>query len=895
MKTKLLILFLLCFEGFSQKPRLHLIIAADVEDNAYTVRNFTKEEKVLNMYNLISRELNFDLQTKYLHASNVDFNAKSTLDYLGNIKVFTKDDIVVFYYIGRGFYPNRSTKFPLLEFQDTKNMLSVEQIRKNLSPIKSRLTLVVADCDESYTLANPRTLPHSLIRTGSVNHESDVFEKVLLASVGNEFNSLDSSRELQIKYDEESIMPNEDSLYIQTCLSGIEIILANNNNHKLEVDRLKQIALISKIISEYPAIGYPKEFDNYKKADLKYTLKLRDNKYQTEKFKSEDYKLLVDSLFLKRKVLDFDDSLNISIRRLFEYDKRPIIPEDWEYSNVESIDYFFEINNQINSKIARINLQKPINADEKQAFAIYKRLEYYKKDYLPSIGPFSALERKSDFDKLPVVSNTIFKTIDFRNEDYDVIIDSMFIKRSLLDKKDTLSKLLDKYIEFEARPLKRPIEFLSIEAVDKYYDNLDQLEHFLALPFKNNQDSISKIKLKYFFDRLNAYAKIGFPNNDLILKNIPTQRDLDIENITDVLYNKDQLFKFDIPLQLKLDSVIDETLTIHTVSLNKNDWAYYLYSKKSLESLRKSNDTSIQDTLLIDIAIRRLQEYPRSGFPNDQKKLKEEIENVGNNTFSYGKNESEERIREGFYGVIIDSLYKNMYLMNLSHPLYYSLDSLIIRKLPKGYKLEASILVDDNTTKPIIMQLFLSECGSIEMANGHQKRLNKNQYLEDYTDFVYNNFNKILRNQNFNKIGDLSLKNVYAPKSNKFIYFYQKSIPKTCSMISNSFVLPDFSKVPTTEKVNEMFEEYIKTNDLRKKKVLKTEITGYFENNAMLKVKPKSISPSVRTRPANISIDDYFIKLDKQTPKVDSLNIREGSVKRNQSFSKITTMMLVEK
>jgi hypothetical protein len=159
MKTKIVFFFLIAIASYAQRPRMHLVIAADVEDNAYTVRNFSKEERIKNMFSLVCREMEFDLQIKYLHTFDFGFSSKGVLDSLSKIKILTRDDIVIFYYLGRGYYPNPSSKVPLLEFHDSKKMLSFEQIRKKIIPIKARLSLIVADCDESFSLLNPSVLP----------------------------------------------------------------------------------------------------------------------------------------------------------------------------------------------------------------------------------------------------------------------------------------------------------------------------------------------------------------------------------------------------------------------------------------------------------------------------------------------------------------------------------------------------------------------------------------------------------------------------------------------------------------------------------------------------------------------------------------------------------------
>ena len=213
--------------AFAQRPKMHLIIAADVEDNAYTVRNFSKEEKIKNMFSLVSAELGFNLEPKYLHTYNYGFSAKGVLDTLSKLKILTTDDIVIFYYLGRGYYQDQNTKVPLLEFQDTKKMLSFDQIRKKLVPLKARLSLIIADCDESFSLLNPGVLPHSLIKTSQTQPIPEVFEKAIFAALNADF-SINYITEDAIDEVSKPLIISEDSIYAEKCLLELDQLLTNN-------------------------------------------------------------------------------------------------------------------------------------------------------------------------------------------------------------------------------------------------------------------------------------------------------------------------------------------------------------------------------------------------------------------------------------------------------------------------------------------------------------------------------------------------------------------------------------------------------------------------------------------------------------------------------------------
>ena len=897
MKTKIVFFFFITIAAFAQRPKMHLIIAADVEDNAYTVRNFSKEEKIKNMFNLVCRELEFDLQIKYLHTFDFGFSSKGVLDSLSKIKILTRDDIVIFYYLGRGFYPTQNTKVPHLEFQDTKKMLSFDQIRKKLTPLKARLSLIVADCDESFSLLNPSSLPHSLIKTSQLNASSEVLENEIYAALKSEFSLVQTSFEKFEKYTVQEDT-SEDSIYLQKCIFELDEMLNNREKLNIDLDGLRHISLLKEVILEYLGMAYPRSFDTERKRNTELLLGLEDKIYRTRNISMYNYRYIVDSLFLKRKVLDFNDSQNKRIRWLFVYENKPFVPPHWILEDQEKVIYYLETLGQLNQELNERDTEKPLKVKDIHTYAIVARLENYKKTWFPFENVHYSEYRKNLFKNLPKITKANFKTIDFKVDDYQVVIDSMFIKRSILLKQDPLSVLLDSLIQFENRPLIRPIEFLNQAEVDKYYDELDKLEVLISTPVNTFEDSVKKVRLGHFFTRIGSYIHEGFPRKNSPMSVVPSTSQLeDIITIIDHLFDKNMLFDFNNLLHFKLDSIIDKSLTIHTLKLEKLEWAYYTELKKSMEMSYKDFDSRSITSQILKISLHRINEYPISGFPKNDRNRKQEIDNIPFQRYNYIPGQTNViDSRNKFYQVIIDSLYLSKQVLNFSNSLYKLLSEYIEKNIPVGTPVFNTIKAMEPSQRPVIMQLFLSECGIIEVANGHSLTLKKNQFINDYTSFVTFNFNDIVERFFLNNIGDLSLANVFSSLESPYIHYFKRTAPINCSLISTNanFVLPNFKKLPTEGQVNDLFVEYVKTNSISRKKAIKSEITSYFEKKALLKVKSVKPMGNTAVSPVNIPIKDYFEKLDNSTPKVDSVGVRQGSVKRNKNFSKITSMMVVE-
>ncbi|MCP9748957.1 hypothetical protein [Lacihabitans sp. CS3-21] len=898
MKTKIVFFFLMTISAFAQRPKMHLIIAADVEDNAYTVRNFSKEEKIKNMFSLVSAELGFNLEPKYLHTYNYGFSAKGVLDTLSKLKILTTDDIVIFYYLGRGYYHDQNTKVPLLEFQDTKKMLSFDQIRKKLVPLKARLSLIIADCDESFSLLNPGVLPHSIIKTSQAIPIPEVFEKAIYAASNADFSNNYITEDAKDEVSKPLII-SEDSIYAEKCLLELDQLLTNKKKLKADFDELRHISLLNDIISAYLQVSYPETLNIDRKVDLDSLMNLEKSFYRTKVISYEDYRLLVDSLFRQRAVLDFKSPINVAIRKLFEYEKKVLVPSSWRFEDPEKLKYFFNTMDDLSLKMSKINFDKPLNRSEEHTKALFARLDTYKSSGFPDGSKYSSDNRKNLFNGLPKITNVNYKTIDFKSSDYQVVIDSLFLKKRIKVENDPLSLLLDSLIEFADRPIIYPIEFLTQSEVFKYYDDLDKLELFVTQPIKSLEDSIQKIRLKYFLNRLNEFPKIGFPDKNINLAIVTSlQKKNNIDNLTDYLFVQNQLFELRHPLHLKLDSIIDNSLSTHTLKLKKSEWNYYLNSIKTLDALIHSN-MPLETIEPLKVALDRIKQYPESGFPDSTEQYKFQIDAIPKMTYySFSDTPFEVRIRtrNQFYDKIIDSLYITKQIHDYSSPLYLKINEYLFGDLPRWYIPSQSMTIKPSTKGAVIMQLFLSECGIVEIANGHTVPLNKNQYLGNYTDFLTKYFNEIINNQFLNDIGKLSLSSLFLPIDDKFIHYFKRSVPTKCEVVSSTseFFLPDFKKIPTESKVNELFLEYVKTNSRSRKKALKSEITDYFEKKALLKVKSLKPMGNNAVGSVNIPIKDYFEKLDNSTPKVDSVGVRQGSIKRNKNFSKITSMMVVE-
>jgi hypothetical protein len=179
------------------------------------------------------------------------------------------------------------------------------------------------------------------------------------------------------------------------------------------------------------------------------------------------------------------------------------------------------------------------------------------------------------------------------------------------------------------------------------------------------------------------------------------------------------------------------------LKLKKSEWNYYLNSIKTLDALIHSN-MPLETIEPLKVALDRIKQYPESGFPDSTEQYKFQIDAIPKMTYySFSDTPFEVRIRtrNQFYDKIIDSLYITKQIQYYSSPLYLKINEYLFGDLPRWYIPSQSMTIKPSTKGAVIMQLFLSECGIVEVANGHTVPLNKNQYLGNYTDFLTKYFN----------------------------------------------------------------------------------------------------------------------------------------------------------
>ena len=893
MKTRLLqILLLFGLSVKAQKPNFHLLIAADIEDNTYAVQNFSKEEKILNMYKLVCSELDFELKTQYFHTTNGGFNAKAILDELTKIKTSTKEDIIVFYYLGRGFYANSTAKSPFLEFQDTKNMLSLEQIRKKLLPIKSRLTLVIADCDESYTITNPKSLPYSLFKSAYLlpteQHDSNVF----WAGGSNGLAEILQFNSHQIQVNEFGNQPIEnstslglDSLYAKACLVDIQNLLGNLKGGKNDEIDIRHLIVLKDGLDWILGEDFRSPVEDYmSKGFFRFHI-LDDRKYRfTENIDKETFKLMVYKLFESRNLMNFQDSLNLKIKESIRYNQRLEMPEFWKLNTDNDISYLLESFEKLSAQ-----QQKDKMLIQKTAFLI-KRLEDYKHYEIPSTGVIQHNLRVKQWNDLPKITSNTYRIEDLEPSFLNVLIDSMFIKKVIFETYDPLNIFFEQQLAYFNKPLKKPIELLPQKTVEDYYDVLEKLDN----AFDQEVDSFRKRKINILRKRLNFYLWLGFPDHDTPTNiTIVKDQDQNISNQVDVLFKENKLLDFKDINQLRLDSLIQKKLTYYSLNAAKEDLEYQKFVADIYQSLIPADSLGSKKQYYSSWWIKnRLADYLEFGFPKKGDDFKSGIYELSQ-TQTFYEGENLLKFKQNLYNPVIDSLFTSRNLHVLTHPLHFYLDSLIKNNLPLIIIMiiEKNITATNSFLKPAVMKMFLSDCGYIEISHGTKKGKN------NFTDQVYNNFDQYTHIPSQDDLFQISLQKVFSNNMNLKLHQYNQVLKKECNTEDTPLrlQLADIKTMASTEELNILFAKYINTKEVSKKKALKTQIIRNFEQTASLRVKSeKVIGDSSQKLIETMPINDYFTKLDTVKPKIDSVLVKDGSVRRNENFSKITFMYIVE-
>jgi hypothetical protein len=143
---KIIFLFCLIFLSFQTNSQaLHLILVSDYADPTFGKITLQNEVQIQEMFSNISNKLNYGLKILYLNSgiSNQHFNRADILGGISALKTNT-EDIIIFYYNGYGtFSANGNSNFPSFKLSD--NMLSMDEIAKQIKDKNGRLMLVIAD------------------------------------------------------------------------------------------------------------------------------------------------------------------------------------------------------------------------------------------------------------------------------------------------------------------------------------------------------------------------------------------------------------------------------------------------------------------------------------------------------------------------------------------------------------------------------------------------------------------------------------------------------------------------------------------------------------------------------------------------------------------------------
>ncbi len=304
--AKLIFCFLMCLQVFGQKPEIHLLIASDVKDAKYGVATFGKIEKLNQMFKQVGKSLNYSLKQKYWFEKNYDADIvkRYLKDSLGNID---RNDIVVFYYIGRGENGLNQSSMQL-QFRNPERKFNVSEIDALLKN-KGRLAMVVADCYEPF----PKSRTAFFENTNSaIKPEKEAINK-------DELDSLEAiSRKTHL-----SKISNDEFVSYQLAKDSLNKIIENIVfKNQLVGSFGEKVFMILKRLSEYPKVGFP---ENKKSLQRKFDI-LPD--LSMKYISNRDFSPVVDSLYKKKALLDFSDPLQIYLDTLiriplYDTEERP--------------------------------------------------------------------------------------------------------------------------------------------------------------------------------------------------------------------------------------------------------------------------------------------------------------------------------------------------------------------------------------------------------------------------------------------------------------------------------------------------------------------------------------------------------------------------------------------
>lgn len=303
---KLFFCFLICSQLFGQKPKIHLLIASDVKDAKYGVLTYGKIEKLNQMFNQVSKSLNYSLKQKYWFDEN--YNADAVTRYLeDSLQKIGANDILVFYYLGRGENGINNT-ITQLQFRNPKENLSVTAVDALLKN-KGRLAMVIADCYEPFPKSRTAFLANtsSEITPEKENIQVDELDSLDVLARKRNLSKISELEYLNYQQTKDSLNKIMDSIVLKEQTVGF---------------LGQKMLMILRRLSEYPKVGFPEDRRSLqRKFDILPDLSL---KY----ISNRDFSSVIDSLYKKKTLLDFHDPLHIYLDTLiriplYDNEERP--------------------------------------------------------------------------------------------------------------------------------------------------------------------------------------------------------------------------------------------------------------------------------------------------------------------------------------------------------------------------------------------------------------------------------------------------------------------------------------------------------------------------------------------------------------------------------------------
>ena len=139
-----------------RKIKLHLIIVADTLDKEIAKACSLDVKKVIETFDALVLKLG--IQKSYNIVAGSKFNVKSVWDAVKNIRLFSPNDIIIFYYTGHGFRKreerDQKIHFPYMKLKTDggtrqevyTSSINIQEIFSAIKKVGARFNLVISDC-----------------------------------------------------------------------------------------------------------------------------------------------------------------------------------------------------------------------------------------------------------------------------------------------------------------------------------------------------------------------------------------------------------------------------------------------------------------------------------------------------------------------------------------------------------------------------------------------------------------------------------------------------------------------------------------------------------------------------------------------------------------------------